>query len=282
MEQDSRLIALILGIVVVGGGGFYLWRRSTEPPPPPPVAAPRPTPPPPPAAPPAAPDAAAPRIVHPLEPATAPAAGARPLPALAESDPYVKDALTELLGRKPVATFLNLDGFARSFVTTVDNLANERAQAPLWPVKTTPGNFQTAPRGAATFITDENAGRYTAFLRFVDAVDTRKAVGLYRRLYPLFQEAYEELGYPGKYFNDRVVEVIDHLLETPELPEPPAVKRIEVEGTRPSGLYQFADPALEARSAGQKILLRVGPDNAAKLKAKLADARDLIAKRPPR
>ena len=39
---------------------------------------------------------------------------------------------------------------------------------------------------------------------------------VYERLYPLFQQAYEDLGYPGKYFNDRLVEVIDHLLQTPE------------------------------------------------------------------
>jgi hypothetical protein len=36
-------------------------------------------------------------------------------------------------------------------------------------------------------------------------VDTRKAVALYVDLYPLFQGAYAELGYPNRYFNDRLI-----------------------------------------------------------------------------
>ena len=102
---------------------------------------------------------------------------------------------------------------------------------------------------------------------------------LYRRLYPLFQQAYEELGYPGRYFNDRVVEVIDQLLATPEVPGPIKVKLVEVKPARPGGgLYQFEDPALEARTSGQKIMLRIGPENARKLKAKLTEIRQQIAK----
>ena len=36
---------------------------------------------------------------------------------------------------------------------------------------------------------------------------------------------------------------------------------------------QFADPELEARSAGQKILIRMGSENAAVIKAKLREIR---------
>ena len=74
-------------------------------------------------------------------------------------------------------------------------------------------------------------------------------MALYVRLYPLFQRAYEELGYPGQYFNDRVVEVIDSLLATPNVTEPIKVKRITVDGGAPSaggGLYVFEDLSLEA------------------------------------
>ncbi|HYL23657.1 MAG TPA: DUF3014 domain-containing protein [Burkholderiales bacterium] len=43
-------------------------------------------------------------------------------------------------------------------------------------------------------------------------------------------------------------------------------------------LYEFADPDLETRSAGQKILLRMGPENAARVKAKLWEIRrELLA-----
>jgi hypothetical protein len=38
-------------------------------------------------------------------------------------------------------------------------------------------------------------------------------------------------------------------------------------------LYQFADPNLEDLSAGQKIMIRLGSENAARIKARLRDVR---------
>jgi hypothetical protein len=104
------------------------------------------------------------------------------------------------------------------------------------------------------------------------------------RLYPLFQQSYQELGYPRGYFNDRLVEVIDQLLATPEPVGPLAVHLTEVKGPitsdRPWVRYEFADPALQALPAGSKMLLRMGPDNARRLKAKLAELRAAITRAP--
>jgi len=96
-------------------------------------------------------------------------------------------------------------------------------------------------------------------------------VAVYRRFYPLFQQAYVELGYPKGYFNDRLVEVVDHLLAAPEIDGSIAL-------VQPRVLYQFADPELEARSAGHKILLRMGPENAAQVKAKLRAIRSELTR----
>jgi hypothetical protein len=125
-----------------------------------------------------------------------------------------------------------------------------------------------------------NGQRYLPFVRLVDGLDARQAVALYLRVYPLLQQAYEDLGYPGKYFNDRVVEVIDSLLATPTPAGAIAVKRFTADGGSSSGLYVFVDPALEASPAGQKILLRMGPDNAARVTAKLRELRTLLVARP--
>jgi hypothetical protein len=100
-------------------------------------------------------------------------------------------------------------------------------------------------------------------------------VAVYARFYPLLQEQYEKLGYPGRYFNDRVVEVIDHLLTTPEVPEPLHLVQPEV-------LYEFADPKLETLSAGQKIFLRIGKANRDKLKSKLTELRQALVAMPPK
>jgi hypothetical protein len=275
MNQESRIIAIGIGILAIIGGGWFYWWRQQTPPPPAAVVAPPPPPPPAPAPPPDV--AAAPAIQHPLEPAPP---EDRTVPAAADADEHIRKSLLALLGKKAMLTFIsNVPDVVRAFVITVDNLGNERAQSQLWPVKATPGVFQMDGAADSGTISAANAARYAPFVQFVTSVDTRRIVGLYRRLYPLFQQAYEEIGYPGKYFNDRVVEVIDQLLATPKVSEPIRIKRVQVEGSR-RPLYQFDDPALESRSAGQKILLRIGSDNATRLKAKLSEIRRAISKGP--
>ena len=85
----------------------------------------------------------------------------------------------------------------------------------------------------------------------------------------MFQRAYVDLGHPQGYFNDRLVEVIDHLLETPEVDGPVML-------VRPHVLYEFQDPALEALSSGQKLMLRMGSGNAGIVKTSLQELRTLI------
>jgi hypothetical protein len=276
MDGMSPLAKFTIAILVIAGigGGIYYWRTHQAPPPPPPAPAIKPAAP---VAPPPPPPDAAPGIQNPVE------APRGPLPPLAESDEYVRKALLDLLGRKGIL-FLYTDGFVRKCVSTVDNLANERAPVMLWPVKSTPGTFEAEVDAGSTVIAGRNDARYFAFVHFIDGVDTRKAAGLYLRLYPLFQQAYEELGFPGKYFNDRLVEVIDHLLATPDVPRPIKVRLVVVPGA-PKGarpIYQFEDPTLESRSAGQKILLRMGAAESKRLKAKLTDFRRLVARGPAR
>jgi hypothetical protein len=42
---------------------------------------------------------------------------------------------------------------------------------------------------------------------------------------------------------------------------------------QPHVVYRFADPDLEAASAGHKIMLRMGSENASRIKAKLREIR---------
>jgi len=278
MKYLSKRFVVVLLLVGLGSAG-YLWlqhgRRAVPAPTvkPTPIAAlpstVEPTPP------------AKPVIHHPVETLQSTVAGPVTLPALGNSDSFTKNALIDLLGRKAVLSFLTVDDFVRHLVVTVDNLARGHAASRLWPVLPTPGRTLVVERGDGTYLADGNAERYTPFVRFGTSIDTARAAALYLRLYPLFQQAYEGLGYPGKYFNDRLVEVIDQLLETPELTGPVKLTLTEVHGsipvTRPWVRYEFADPSLESRPAGQKILLRMGSANARMIKAKLAEFRGRIA-----
>lgn len=229
--------------------------------------------------------AAEPVILHPIESAASSAApSAPPLPALAQSDAMVARALTELLGSRPVIAMLQTDGFVRRVVATVDSLGRAHAAPRLWPVIPASGKFSVRRVDDTESIAASNAARYAPFVGFIESVDTQRAAELYVKLYPLFQQAYQELGYPRAYFNDRLVAVIDQLLATPDLVGPLAVQLTEVKGPiksdRPWVRYEFADPALEAMPAGSKMMLRMGPDNARRLKAKLRELRSAIARVP--
>jgi hypothetical protein len=276
----GSLIALL-----IGAAAFFAWdqQRARKPPPVSVAEAPAPVAP-------AAP--MEPAIRHPIEEAPAAAReqampSAPPPASATEADRYIRDALNEALGRNQVLSFLNTDGFVQRVVTTVDNLSRAKAASRFWPVHPVSGRFAVERRGDGTVIGAENAKRYAPFVRFAEAADTARVAGVYVRLYPLFQQAYESLGYPGKYFNDRVVATIDHLLETPEPSAPLRVTLTEVKGpmaaARPWIMYEFEDRELESRSAGQKMLLRMGVDNGRRLKAKLLELRQQIARgAPPR
>lgn len=228
-----------------------------------------------------------PELLGPQNPVEALAPADAALPALADSDKRMNELLAELLGRDKVMTYLLTDGFVRRVVATVDNLGSAHAPSRMWPVQPIPQRFVVdggAGSKAPTTVSAANADRYSAFLTFAEAVPMAPAVALYARWYPLFQQAYEELGYPKRYFNDRLVAVLDHLLLAPEPQGPLQVKltpvNTEVTNLRPWVRYEYVDPALESLSSGQKILVRMGTANAVRAKALIRQLRTRIAAQP--
>jgi hypothetical protein len=270
MSKAWTWLGAVVALIAIGA---FFWLRE----PAPQAPAQAPTTPPAAATPPPVAAPAKPAINYPVEPPP----GLAELPPLEQANAFVKDRLTQLLGAKAVGAHLQADDFVRRVVATVDNLARALAPPSRWPIYTMPGRFSVATVADGSVIGAANSARYAHFVALVESVDAGRAVALYRQLYPLFQSAYEELGYPGMYFNDRLIAVIDLLLATPEPTDALKVDLPEIKGplkpTRPWVLYRFADPELESLSSGQKILLRVGRENEKRLKSKLAEVRKLLA-----
>jgi len=271
----GMIVAIGLVVLVAAFFGWRWYQQQQKPPEPAPVAAAPndgPAPAPAPAAEPTGPQ-------NPVDALAPPDAA---LPALAASDSRVMKALAELIGGKNASTYLHSDGIVRRFVATVDNLAREQAPASAWPVQPTGQRFITnGPQGGTQTIAANNAARYNGIVLLAETVDPAKAATVYAKLYPLFQKAYEELGFPGRYFNDRLIAVIDHLLQAPEPAGPVQVRLVEVKGdvpsTRPWVRYEYVDPKLESLSSGQKIMVRMGPENERKVKASLRGFRQQVA-----
>jgi hypothetical protein len=214
----------------------------------------------------ASPPSAEPPIKNPVE-ETPPA---KPLPALADSDPTTQEALGGVFGGA-LDPFLVPKNIIRHTVVTIDNLPRKKTAVQMWPVKPIGGELTTSGNGDEVTLTAANSARYEQLIKIVQSTDAAQLAAMYKQLYPLFQQAYVDLGYPEGYFNDRLVEVIDHLLAAPDVTGPVLLRR-------PSVNYEFVDPELENLSAGQKMMIRIGPQNAAILKAKLRELRKAIAK----
>ncbi len=246
-SRDENLGRWILGGVVLlaVAVGIWFWQKresaeARQPAPPPPVAA-------------------APAIKNPIV-----------TPDDIDPNLSATEQVATLIGTPRFEAMFVPDEFVRKVVATVDSLARDDVAARMNPAKPPGGSFAAAGEGDALVLGAANFARYSPWIELVDSLDADATVALYRRLYPQFQKAYEDLGNPDGYFNDRVIEVIDHLLSAPAAPA-------TIPLAQPSVYYVFADPALEAESAGRKLLLRMGPGNAARVQAKLKEIRGRIA-----
>jgi hypothetical protein len=255
--------ALVVALVV--GGWLYVRHRAA------PVAQDAPTTA---ASAVAAPPPAEPAIQHPL-PGASDAEAPVPVPPLADSDAAFRAALTQLAGADAVDSYLRPDAIIRNLVVTVDNLPRQKVAVEKRPINPTSGSFAANGDELHATLDRRNYERYKPVVAVISSLDMAKVVEIYKRFYPLFQESYQNLGYPNGYFNDRLVQVIDMLLATPQPSGP-------IELQQPNVMYTFADPALEARPAGQKLLIRMGPDNAAAIKVKLMELRAQLTAAPPK
>ena len=202
-------------------------------------------------------------IRHPLPEALVQSVPQEPLPPLDRSDAALREALVALAGPVSARDLFHPDEIARRVVVTVDNLPRRKLPAQLLPVKPVAGSLVTSPDNGGLAVAAANDARYAAYAAMMTAVDTKKLVAAYVRFYPLFQEEYRALGYPYGAFNDRVIEAIDDLLAAPEIGGPVGL-------VQPKVVYEFADPGLESLSAGQKLMVRIGPRNERAAKAGFA------------
>ena len=264
-NTEMRWFIPLLLAAAAGGSLWYFWVNVDRPTVDPATAAPEP-----------APEQVERRLgpLHPIEPFEESSVGERDLvalPSLGDSDGYLRLELVNIFGRK-LDKLLTDETLIEKFVATVDNLPRSHVAERLRPLGRLSGGFTASSEdGGDTFLMGaENYARYEYLVSMVESVDLNGLVETYRRYYPLFQDAYVGLGYPSGYFNDRVVEVIDHLLAAPAPDEPVLL-------TRPHVLYEFSDTGLEALSSGQKFMLRMGNENAERLKQTLRDIRSRIA-----
>lgn len=247
-QRSSRMLVVGgIGIVIVVIVAFWGLSRTVETPLPEPVVRPAPV----------------------AEPAPAPpprvevaAADEGPLPDLEDSDGLVTELLRDLSSSPALLRWLTEPGLVERFVASIENVSvgssprsNLSAMAPR-------GKYQVRNRDGVLETDPSSYQRYNVVTRVFTSLNPQATAAVYKRLRPLLQEAFADLGYPGQEFEDILGEAFNTLLETPIPASPPTL-----EGT--VGIYHYADDELESLLAAQKLMLRMGPDNQRQIKAQL-------------
>lgn len=256
MKSRTNIIAWVIAIVVIVAiivGVWYVRHEAAAVPEQQPAAAAT-----------AADQSPTSRIEHPIAAAaSAPApASTVALPTLADSDASVLQALTQLGGSAKLGKRWVSQHVIERVVATVDALPRRGLGRNVLPLKPPTGTFNTDMVDGQPVLDTANFARYAPYVDWAKQADVAQTVSWYVRTYPLFQQAYEQLGYPHGYFNDRLVAVIQHLLKAPE--PNGSIKLVKTDKG-----YAFADPSLENLSAGQKMMVRVGSANEKLIKQKL-------------
>lgn len=196
-----------------------------------------------------------------------------PLPPIDKSDAPIFEALAGSFRADGLAEFVNMQDYVRRLVITVDNLPRELVPSQMSMVQRIPGPLEVEQQGDTLTLSSRNFARYDAFVSFAKSLDPRLLVSLYLRFYPLLDQTYRQIGHPNARFHDRVIVAIDDMLAAPTPTGP-------IEVVQPKILYRFTDPELQKLSAGQKILIRMGPENATQLKAVLRRLRRELLGQP--
>tara|TARA_R110002167_G_scaffold89012_6_gene240068 strand:- start:4763 stop:5617 length:855 start_codon:yes stop_codon:yes gene_type:complete len=193
------------------------------------------------------------------------------LPVLNESDAFLTERIQGLETGTRLLSLIVSDDVIRKFVVFVDNVADGNLPQLEYPVR-------RPSQAMAVRELDENLyemqtvsyQRYTPMVDGLAAVNPERIIPIYRMMKPLFQEAYRELGYGNRNFDDTVVRAIDTVLNARTAEGP-------FQLIKPKVMYIYADSEIESLNPVEKQLLRLGPQNAEKLKLSLRQYRERLA-----
>ena len=131
------------------------------------------------------------------------------------------------------------------------------------------GKFSVTRSDDRLTINPASYKRYDDYARTIENLNTGILVETFHRFRPLLEATYAELGYEADDFDNALIRALDNILATPRIDAPIAVRKSEA-------IHKFLDPDLERRTALQKQLLRMGPDNTARIQSQARALREAL------
>jgi hypothetical protein len=185
------------------------------------------------------------------------------------SDGTVKSKLLVLSDYDAFARLLIDESLLQHFVVMTNTLADEELSANSRVLNQPEKPFRTYIQADKEWIDPASYKRYAPYVEVFESLETESLLALYEEYKPAIKEIFAEIGNPSDNFEEKLVEAIEVLLDTPEVPVP-------VEVFTDSVMYKFADSRLESLTPPQKQLLRTGPENMRRIKAKLREIKESL------
>ena len=189
------------------------------------------------------------------------------LPSLNESDSFVMPRLAALETGESLMRVLASEDLIRKFVVFTDNVAGGNLPQMEYPVQRMTEEMAVTALDNNLYVMEPSS--YKRFDEVIDtfvALDVDQGLALFRMTGPLFQTAFAELGYGERSFDNVLIEAIDNILNARTVEGP-------FQLVKPSVMYLYAEKGIEDLSPVEKQLIRIGPDNTRKLKARLTEYR---------
>jgi hypothetical protein len=186
------------------------------------------------------------------------------LPSLNTSDGFLLARITTFEIGSRLIDIVVPEQLVRQFVVFTENVAQGSLPQLDYPVRRLPQSMAVREIDENLYEMEPSSyKRYDTMVDTLAAMDPEQALELYGLVKPLLQEAYGEIGYRNRSFDDALKGAIDTVINSRTVEGP-------FQLVKPKVMYVYANADIESMSPVEKQLLRMGPENAAKLKAALA------------
>ncbi len=182
------------------------------------------------------------------------------LPNIDESDSVVIAELT-IISAHDLLTVMFNDDIIRRIVVFTENFSQGKIAGKHHIFKAPKEPFSVDESDVIT-ISAASFARYNKYVDVVDALEPAQLYAIYRKLGPLFDEVYQEIGRPNREFQQVILEAIEVIEQMPTVDQNAVLLSQSV-------AYKYAKPEWESLSAAQKQWLRMGERNNRKLLKKL-------------
>lgn len=175
-------------------------------------------------------------------------------PDLLSSDDYVRQ---EIVNISPgLSEWFSADQLIRKYVVIANDFAQGSRISKHMSILRFSEPFVVEQQGEnGLYISPKSFTRYNKLAQTVQAINTKAAVAVYQKFRPLMLQVFAEFSYPKDFTLETIIKkAAGEIIATP-------VVEGQISLIRPSVLYKFADPKLEALNDVQKQMIRMGPEN---------------------